>query len=450
MAPPPEPSGTHAQTNGKQFKTLLIDQGFNVVTIANIVVIGVSADVAIGWAGWTFIDFVFAVFFLVEMILKLKLLGTRVYFYGPTCRWNIMEAILVGLAIGEIMMTVYADYMADGRGDKGKTSLLRILRLLRIARVLRVCRLDWFSELAQMISGAMGGMRTLMWSIVLISLPLFAVALLLRETLGNSLDPDGSSENFSSLAQSFFTVFRCVTGDCSQEDGKPIFVLVTSAHGWGFGVLYFLIMVSCTFGLFNVIAAIYVENTVAASKYNELTRKRDRIQNERMLAELTKSLVEAVLRVGEKQGLMNDADQSQNAPSESTGSDIQDEIEALVTKAAQVQITKEWWSFLELDPGFAELLSELDIAGEDQSDLFDTFDIDESGSVDLAELLSGIKKLRGDARRSDVVGISLQATAVYHKIAELQVTTEEALDAQTSLLQSVEDTLSLVRAKLDI
>jgi len=306
-----------------------------------------------------------------------------------------------------------------------------------------MCRLDWFTELTQMISGAMGGMRTLMWSIVLISLPLFAVALLLRETLGNAADPDSSTKKFSSLAESFFTLFRCVLGDCTQEDGKPIFVHVTSTHGWGFGVLYFLVMVGFTFGLCNVIAAIYVENTVAASKYNELTRKRDRIQNEKMLADLTKLLLETVLRIGElhdfvefvDQSVCVDADGSQN-PNEY--------IELLVKRAAEVQITKTWWSLLQMDKQFVEVLSELDIASEDMADLFETFDLDGDGKVGLAELLRGIKKLRGDARRADVVEISLQGSAIYHTIADLQTTTEKSFRAQGRLLAKVEQSLSTV------
>ena len=91
------------------------------------------------------------------------------------------------------------------------------------------------------------------------------------------------------------------------------------------------------------------------------------------------------------------------------------------------------------------MLSELDVR-EDMSDLFETFDLDGDGRVALAELLRGLKKLRGDARRSDVVEISLQGSAIYHTIADFQTSTEKALHAQGKLLAKVEQSLSTVLA----
>merc|ERR1711884_138357 len=120
--------------------------------------------------------------------------------------------------------------------------------------------------LAMMINGAIGGMRTLLWSIFLISLPLYCVALMMRESLDFTETANGV-ENFSTLADAFFTMFRCIVAtECNTREGKPIFVLLVSKFGWGYGLIYCLTMVFMTFGLFNVIVALYVENTVEAAK----------------------------------------------------------------------------------------------------------------------------------------------------------------------------------------
>ena len=116
--------GETARAQSKHFSALLIDQAFNLVTVSNVIVVGVSADVAIGWVGWTFIDIVFAVFFLAEMLMKIKALGIKRYFVGPDRSWNILEAILVALAIAEISVIIFEEYVADGEGAKGKTSML--------------------------------------------------------------------------------------------------------------------------------------------------------------------------------------------------------------------------------------------------------------------------------------------------------------------------------------
>merc|ERR1712048_691777 len=114
-----------------------------------------------------------------------------------------------------------------------------------------------------MVSGVVGGMQTLLWSIFLVCIPLYFVAFVMRESAGNLPDSDGT-ELFSSLGDSFFTMFRCmVGGDCSAKSGMPIFVLLTHSHGPGFAMLYMCTVFFMTFGLFNVIVSIYVDNTLA-------------------------------------------------------------------------------------------------------------------------------------------------------------------------------------------
>ena len=73
------------------------------------------------------------------------------------------------------------------------------------------------------------------------------------------MDGDGA-EHFSTLANSFFTVFRCVVvADCADQHGRPIFVLVSAKYGWGYGCIYAFTFAFMTFGLFNVIVVIQVD-----------------------------------------------------------------------------------------------------------------------------------------------------------------------------------------------
>merc|ERR1719507_547669 len=130
--------------------------------------------------------------------------------------------------------------------------------MARIGRIARVCRLSWiadFSDLSMMIHGAIGGMKTLIWSILLISIPIYAMAVMLRESVGNEPVTEGA-EGFTSVTKSFFTVFRClVAADCTTAEGKPIFVLISSSHGWIPSAFYCLVTMLMTFGFYNVIMA---------------------------------------------------------------------------------------------------------------------------------------------------------------------------------------------------
>merc|ERR1712093_693401 len=96
-----------------------------------------------------------------------------------------------------------------------------------------------------MLNGTLGGLRTLSFSMILISLPLYVVALVLRESLGQEHGYGKESRNsngansFSTLAKAYFTLFRCVVaGDCADESGRPIFVLVSQEYGWVYGCIY--------------------------------------------------------------------------------------------------------------------------------------------------------------------------------------------------------------------
>merc|ERR1719414_2918665 len=93
------------------------------------------------------------------------------------------------------------------------------------------------------------------------------------------------------------TTFRClVAADCTQEEGKPVFVLVSYKYGWGFGLLYCLMQFLMTFGLFNVIVSINVENAVSAAKFNDLALKRQRRRDKEYFQGKAQSLLTLIWR----------------------------------------------------------------------------------------------------------------------------------------------------------
>merc|ERR1719401_3314730 len=82
--------------------------------------------------------------------------------------------------------------------------------------------------------------------------------------------------------------------------------------------------------------------------------------------------------------------------------------EQLLAEAQAIDITPELFDQLRHNDAFADILKDLDVSEEDSQHLFDTLDADVSGSIDIEELLVGIEKLRGDARRSDIVSVNLK------------------------------------------
>jgi len=375
------------------YQNLVIETGMAFVILLNAICIGVSADVARDHAGWIYLEIFFAICFVSERAFRFFTVGCRTYFFGSDWKWNVVETSLLFLSLIEVAMGLSTMGRTDGK-DEVSFSLIRVVRLARIAKIIRVLRLEVFKDLMVMVQSLIGGIRTLFWSMVLISIPLYCVSLVLRETAGNlAHSADVGTESFATVHESFFTTFRCVVaGDCSTKDGRPVFVLLSAAHGYGYALVYSIFLMFMMFGLFNVIAASYVENMIAAAKYNELVQKHNRLQDAEMFNSKIQQLLALVHSVTSKK--KRDGDVSQVEPYN------MDEL-------MHQHITPDLFGELCNSARFTTILEELDVSEENRMNLFDTLDVDGGGSLDLHELIRGISKLRGDPRRADIIEVGL-------------------------------------------
>mmetsp|Transcript_138487 Transcript_138487/g.359897 ORF Transcript_138487/g.359897 Transcript_138487/m.359897 type:complete len:644 (+) Transcript_138487:55-1986(+) len=380
--------------------TALIDLAMGMIIVVNALTLGIRVDNSPYWWGWILVDVCFAVVFSVDIIGKLWYYGCKAFFGGKDRSWHIYESIIVSVAYAEIGLTL-SPYNPGDSG--GVFAALRVLRLARIARILSIIRIPIFTDLVMMIDGTVGGFKTLLWSQLLIAVPLYVVALLFRETLGKHADAGQGAQYFGSLSMSFFTTFRClVMGDCSTADGRPLMVEVSEVYGTGFAICYCVVSVFMTFGLYNVIIAIYVENTVAAAKFNELRLKQRRLRDERIFTQKAIELCTLVWH------------HHPNNPDKKALSSLS------LEELSEVSIAPKLFAELRSNRRFCDILHELDIADQDQVDLFDTVDVDGNGFIGLEELVQGIAKLRGDARRSDIVSVSLMVRALQADFAVFQ------------------------------
>merc|ERR1712113_1127243 len=101
---------------------------------------------------------------------------------------------------------------------------------------------------------------------------------------------------------------------------------------------------------------------------------------------------------------------------------------------SQLNITPELFERLRSFREFQNILNDLDISDEDQLDLFDTLDVDGGGTIDLEELIVGISKLRGDARRSDIIGVHLIARNIQSAVTRLMDTAQHIHEEQGQML----------------
>jgi len=181
-------------------------------------------------------------------------------------------------------------------------------------------------------------------------------------------------------------------------DGMPIFPHIVQSHqnGWIFGLAYCITSVSMTVGLSNVIVAIYVENTVTAAKTNEgLTRQR-RLANVTRFAKQIVALTHYLWL--------------QKHPEEPF----------IVSTALEMNVERDFFKSVVDNFEMHHLLQDLDVPKEDHLDLFDICDADGSGVLSVDELVTGIKRLRGDPRRSDIVFVMLRINETLSEMQEMR------------------------------
>merc|ERR1719221_30985 len=71
------------------------------------------------------------------------------------------------------------------------------------------------------------------------------------------------------------------------------------------------------------------------------------------------------------------------------------------------RITHEVFNQVMMDPEVQRMMDDLEISVSNRDKLFDVLDSDSSGSLDVAEIIQGLMKLRGPADKGDVVSALL-------------------------------------------
>jgi len=277
-----------------------------------------------------------------------------------------------------------------------------------------------------MVNGVVVGLRTLLWAFVLLFVLAYILGVTLRATtremvqvsrsshgeLGTHADCAGTTQYFhdnhellfGSIMRSMFTVFRCFTDGCSSLDGTPLLVHFWAAGGWIVILGYTLTLLFVTFGVFNIIAAVFVENALEYAerkhlRYDENLHLAQRLQTFALKlcsATMTEEGLQARrLLQGSGQGLRRKFQKT-----DAVGP-------ADEAKLLQVRISREAFEKCMLDPTVMQLMDDLGVSMKSRYHLFDVFDINSNGFLDVHEIVGGITKLRGHVDKMDVVSAAL-------------------------------------------
>jgi hypothetical protein len=135
-----------------------VDIVFGALIVINGGVIGLETDY--GPRGefslpWYMVEVFFCVAFVIEMVLRMNILGICAYFQD---HWNKFDFFLVMTSVLDTMILTWLP-KSDGQGAVRVMVVLRIFRLFRLCRILRLRRA--FKELWLLVKGLMEAMKTL-------------------------------------------------------------------------------------------------------------------------------------------------------------------------------------------------------------------------------------------------------------------------------------------------
>eukprot|EP00930_Biecheleria_cincta_P007057 TRINITY_DN10819_c0_g1_i1.p1 TRINITY_DN10819_c0_g1~~TRINITY_DN10819_c0_g1_i1.p1 ORF type:complete len:590 (+),score=122.64 TRINITY_DN10819_c0_g1_i1:140-1909(+) len=387
------------------------------VIMANSIFIGLHMDFADGNPIWLITDLIFSLIFVCELTFKIWVHGFMLQFCGSSALANCFDAFLILLDVAQLIIELASPKIAKELDSAPSASLFRIVRLLRLTRLVRAMKSDVFKSLAEMVHGIAAGMTTLAWSFILFFAFLYIVSLVLREALGRSISGDVATdralinEMFGSVPRSIFTTFRCSFGDCTFRDGSPIFESVLPQHGVGWVVFYSMAIFIVSIVLFNVISAMFVERTMAAATALTMEKKRARLQDEKHLFSKVTLLIKHIMEF---------------APNiEAPETKLSTSISEVMKMEVPLSVMDEAIN----DPYVKSILNELDINPQDHRRLTDIFDPDNGGTVELADVAIGIRRMRGDPRRSDIVCVDLMVRSMQTVLHETLTLVKEIRNA---------------------
>eukprot|EP00929_Paragymnodinium_shiwhaense_P116947 TRINITY_DN8701_c0_g1_i2.p1 TRINITY_DN8701_c0_g1~~TRINITY_DN8701_c0_g1_i2.p1 ORF type:complete len:606 (-),score=171.29 TRINITY_DN8701_c0_g1_i2:329-2146(-) len=398
----------HELTDKNHMETIL-DSVMGCIISVNAVYIGIAMDLEDGSAGWVTVNWLFTTTYVLELFLKIVFLrGIRDFYTGPDAAASIFDTLLAALDLSQLIMNVAAPDVAENMENAPSASVFRILRLAKLARLLRLLRSEAFADLRKMMQGLIGGTTTLIWAMVLFLMVMYVVSLMHREFYGRR-KYENIYEYFDSVPRAVLTTYRCGFGDCSISGG--IFANIHDKYGWFATLFYLMFSFSIAVGLLNVISAMFVESTIVAAHRIMHQKKIERLADSALWSENVYDIVKEMLRENNR---VNGGD-----PPPETLSEIIEDIFKLDIPCNIIEGLVEVKNGVPAHPEVIKALKALDIDPEDNPLLSDIFDPDNGGYVTVADLVDGLRKLRGDPRRSDIVTVDLMIRSMQEEIHEI-------------------------------
>lgn len=345
------------------------------------------------WFGWGF-----CVLFSVELGLRWKAEGFIDFFKTAELWWNVLDVVVVGGSILEMILDFFAFVAGTEKSDALKNvSVLRVLRVVRVVRVARVIRvMKFFRELRMMIYSILGCLKNLMWVLVVLFMTFYVFGVgfcsgvtdtLATSEMWVSEDNEGLVEYFGTIDRAFLSLFMSMSGG---NDWSQYYDALTALPPW-YPVGFLMFIVFCLFAVVNIVTGVFVESALGSS-----IKDRDVIVHEEL--ETKKQYLQSMEEIFDEM----DEDHKGTISMAEFEDKLQDER------------VIAYFSVLKLDVSDARML-------------FQLIDLDNSDEIAIDEFLEGCYKLQGESRALDMKMLQFEVRFLKERFEEFSGSLEKAL-----------------------
>lgn len=344
----------------------LFDNLSGIVILVNAVTIGIQTDyMARNTAervpdSMEVIDKVIAVIFAVELMMRLCAFRCA-FFTMPGWKWNVFDFTMVAMQVlEELVRTVVVFGDTSALGNFKIMRVLRVLRLIRIVRVVRIMRM--VSDLRTIVASVMGSLKALLWTVVLLMIFMYMVAVYFTQTVTDYKVAQGAAyptvfdDYYNSVFKTFVGLYMAISGGMDWSDmADPLFEHLSP----GVGVIFVFYVAFSLLCILNVVTGVFVESALKNAQQEE---------NLFMERNLTKIF--------------------QSTDLDNNGTLDWEEFEA----AVQTEEMQEFMRSINLEP-------------DEAITLFKLVDVEERGQVMMEEFVIQCSRLRGQARSIDLMTV---------------------------------------------
>merc|ERR1719362_205588 len=378
---------------------------------------------------WLVVKVCFATLFWIEIIVKVSLLGWRKqYLRRNSAISNLFDSVLVLVDSLDILLSFFKTQLPGGN----TILIFRTIRLLRVVRLFRIFKAPIFDDLVAMVYALFAGSATLLWSVIFFLCFVYATSLLFRAGFGphpddpqqGTTDPAIMEFYFQNVPRALLTTYRCSVGDCSTRLGTPMLESTEHEHGTLASLLLSCLLFLASVGLFNIMGAVFLERIMTYAAAKSLEKQRARLNDKRLWNDNVSRFIDLQLQLHDE--VTRDDSGEIEPESLHLNSKVrkQDAYKYLTNMTNEALLQKTFHRELvdlsvQTHKEAKQILANLDIEEQDCLNLSDVLDKNKNGLIDIMELISGLRRLRGPARRGDIAAVDLAIQSIQARVDEM-------------------------------